>query len=80
MTGLTEEDKRCLVDIREVEVDTSLPKRERVADFVRQIKDPHCYRHGKYVVLTRFVSTNVTLEERMAGYLASKAVSSTDGV
>lgn len=30
-----------LVDIRTVTVDKSLPKEERIADFVRQIKNPY---------------------------------------
>lgn len=69
-----------LVDIRDVTVDTTLPKQERIADFVRQIKNPYCYKHGNYVVRVGFTKTSVTLEERLEGYLASKVASSTDGM
>ena len=61
-----------LVDIRDVKVNTSLPKRERAIDFIRQIGNPYCYRHGKYVVKVGFSDTEVSLEERLAGYILSK--------
>ena len=43
-------DPSDLRDIRDVKVNTDLPKRERILDFIRQIGNPYCYRHGKYVV------------------------------
>lgn len=36
-------DRDELVDIRDVKVNTSLPKRERAIDFIRQIGNPYCY-------------------------------------
>ena len=65
-------DRDELVDIRDVKVNTSLPKRERAIDFIRQIGNPYCYRHGKYVVKVGFSDTEVSLEERLAGYILSK--------
>ena len=35
-----------LVDIREVSVDKNLPKEERIAAFIRQIKNPYRFRCG----------------------------------
>ncbi len=61
-----------LRDIRDVTVNTDLPKKERILDFIRQIGNPYCYRHGKYVVKISFTDTNVTLEQRMLSYLRSK--------
>ena len=61
-----------LVDIRDVKVNTALPKRERAPDFIRQIGNPYCYKHGKYVVKVGFSDTEVSLEERLAGYIRSK--------
>ena len=58
-------DPTGLRDIREVKVNTDLPKRERILDFIRQIGNPYCYRHGKYVVKVSFTDTDVTLEDRM---------------
>ena len=65
-------DPDTLRDIRDVEVNTALPKKERILDFIRQIGNPYCYRHGKYVVKISFTDTDVTLEERMLAYIRSK--------
>ncbi len=65
-------DINTLRDIRDVKVNTDLPKEERVLDFIRQIGNPYCYRHGKYVVKISFTDTDVTLEQRMLSYLRSK--------
>lgn len=65
-------DRDELVDIRDVKVNTALPQRERALDFLRQIKNPYCYKHGKYIVKVRFSDTEVSLEERIADYIRSK--------
>ena len=65
-------DPETLRDIRDVTVNTDLPKRERILDFIRQIGNPYCYRHGKYVVKVSFIDTDVTLEDRMLAYIRSK--------
>ena len=65
-------DPDTLRDIRDVTVNADLPKRERILDFIRQIGNPYCYRHGKYVVKVSFTDTDVTLEERMLSYIRSK--------
>ena len=64
--------REALRDIREVEINASLPKGERILDFIRQIGNPYCYRHGDYVVKISFTDTDVTLEERMLSYIRSK--------
>lgn len=65
-------DRTALKDIREVHVNTELPKKERILDFIRQIGNPYCYRHGDYVVKVGFADTDVTLEDRMLSYIRSK--------
>ena len=65
-------DPDTLRDIRDVEVNTALPKKDRILDFIRQIGNPYCYRHGKYVVKVSFIDTDVTLEDRMLAYIRSK--------
>ena len=64
-------DRESLVDIREVQIDRELPREKRFEDFLRQIKNPYCYRCGKIVVKISFSDTNVTLEERLEHYLAT---------
>ncbi len=65
-------DRSALKDIRDVHVNTELPKKERILDFIRQIGNPYCYRHGDYVVKVGFADTDVTLEDRMLSYIRSK--------
>ena len=65
-------DPETLRDIRDVKVNADLPKHERILDFIRQIGNPYCYRHGKYVVKVSFTDTDVTLEDRMLSYIRSK--------
>lgn len=65
-------DRSTLKDIRDVQVNTELPKKERILDFIRQIGNPYCYRCGDYVVKVGFADTDVTLEDRMLSYIRSK--------
>ena len=58
-----------LKDIRDVHVNTDLPKPERTLDFIRQIGNPYCFRHGKYVVKVSFSD----LRHTAATLLASRA-------
>ncbi len=65
-------DPETLRDIRDVHINTELPKQERILDYIRQIGNPYCYCHGKYVVKISFTDTDVTLEERLLDYIRSK--------
>ena len=58
-----------LVDIREVSVDKNLPKEERIAAFIHQIKNPYRFRCGDFVVNACFAGNGVTLEECLQGIL-----------
>ena len=61
-----------LRDIRDVRINTALPKEQRIQDYIRQIGNPYCYSHGKYVVKISFANTEVTLEDRLLDYIRSK--------
>lgn len=52
-----------LTDIRTVSVDPSLPKAERIAEFLRQIKNPYCFKCGKFTVRAQFDPNGVSLED-----------------
>lgn len=58
-----------LVDIREIKVDKDLPREERIAEFVRQIKDPYCFKCGKFIVQATFAADGPTLEDCIRGIL-----------
>lgn len=65
-------DRNSLVDIKSITINTALPKEERMHDFIRQIKNPYMYRHGKYIVKIAFSDTDITLEERLTDYVRAK--------
>ena len=54
-----------LVDIRDVVVDLTLPPNERLADYIRQIKNPYLFKCGKLTVQVEFAESNETLEDRL---------------
>ena len=64
-------DKDALVDIRDMKIDRTLPKEERIRSFVEQIKNPYCFKVGEVAVKMTFADTEVTLEDRMEHYLRS---------
>lgn len=62
-------DPETLVDIREIEIDRSLPKEGRQKEFMRKIRNPYCFRVGKVAVSVGFSANGVTFEQRMEHYL-----------
>lgn len=62
-------DPSTLKDIRDVKINTSLPSKERIQDYIRQIGNPYCYRYGKFVVKLRYADEGATLNDRLESYL-----------
>ena len=64
-------DPEQLVDIRDISIHTELPREERVLDFIRQIRNPYCFPHGKTVVKIGFseAAKETTMEEQFESYL-----------
>ena len=57
-------DTSSLVDIEQVQIQTELPQEERIADYIRQIKNPYCYiSHGVAVKIS--FTGKCTLEESL---------------
>ena len=52
-----------LADIQTIAVDQTLSKEERIAEFLRQIKNPYCFKCGKFTVQAQFSSNGVSLED-----------------
>ena len=53
-----------LVDIQDIVVKSQLPKEERIADFIQNIKNPYLCKCGNMVVQSVFEETDITLIER----------------
>lgn len=62
-------DQNSLVDIKDIHIDETLPRRQRFTEFIRQIGNPYCYRCGKVIVKVCFSNTDATLEDRLEHYL-----------
>ena len=57
------------IDIREISVDTHLSKAERIAEFVRQIRNPCHFKCGKFTVNAVFADNGTSLEDCIQGIL-----------
>lgn len=53
-TDIRDVDPAELVDIESVEIRSDLPNDERMADFIRQIKNPYCYLYKGMIVKVSF--------------------------
>ena len=60
-----------LRDIKDVVVDTSVPRRERIRDYVSQIGNPYRYLDDGIVVEIGYTDTDVSLQDRLAAYASS---------
>ncbi len=47
-------DPESLADINDVKINTDLPVAERVKDFIRQVKNPYCYKNHGIIVKVSF--------------------------
>lgn len=60
-----------LVDIRTITVDKDLPKQARIAEFLRQIKDPYHFKCGSFVVTAKFAEgDSPTIEDCLQEMMA----------
>ncbi len=64
-------DMDTLVDIRDVNIDMDWPKEKRIEEFIRQIKNPYCFKVGKVAVKVEFSEGDATFEDRVKEYLES---------
>lgn len=52
-----------LVDINDVTVSKELTKKERIAEFIKQIKNPYCFRCGDFIVKARYTDNGLSMED-----------------
>ena len=53
-----------LVDVTRIVIPEGLSKEERVKEYLRQVKNPYCFRVGKMVVKNVYSDDGVSLQER----------------
>lgn len=59
-----------LIDIRDVKLDGSLEQPERIRSFLRQIKNPYCFKVGDVVVNVAYTEGGTTLNDCFADMLS----------
>ena len=57
-------DPATLVDITEIKIDESMSKEERIKEYLRQVKNPYCFRVGDMVVKCSYSNDGVTIKDR----------------
>lgn len=58
-----------LVDIREVEIDRTLPLEERILSYVEQIKNPYMFKVGNTIVRVSYAETQKTMNENFVNMI-----------
>lgn len=66
---ISEVNKKELVDINTVSIDTDEPITERIEKFLEQIKNPYCFLCNDITVKIEFDSQGKSLDEILKKYL-----------
>ncbi len=53
-----------LVDITKIHIDEKLDGERRKEEFIRQVKNPYCFRVGKIIVKASYNGNGVSLNQR----------------
>jgi len=62
-------DPDTIIDANEIYIDTNLPAPERMAEYIRQIRNPYFMKVGTVIVKMNFADTSVTAKECYEKYL-----------
>ena len=57
-------DPETLVDVTTIKIDENMSKEERVKEYLRQVRNPYCFKVGNVVVKCSYSNDGVTLKER----------------
>ncbi|MCI8938224.1 MAG: hypothetical protein HFI44_15495 [Lachnospiraceae bacterium] len=53
-----------VVDIRQIKIEEGLSQQEKRREFIRQVKNPYCFRVGNVIVKASYSRNGVSLNER----------------
>ena len=56
-------ERSSLREIKNVVIDTSIPRKERIRDYVAQIGNPYCYLDDGIVVEIGYTDTEISLQD-----------------
>ena len=52
-----------LVDINDISVNKDSPKPEHIKEYIRQIKNPYCFKCGNFVVTAKYSDKGLSIED-----------------
>lgn len=52
-----------LVDIRSVSIDKNLAKHERIAEYIRQIRNPYRFKCGDFIISVKYSESGPSLDK-----------------
>ena len=61
--------KAQLADVSGITFDNKLPKEDRAARILKQVKNPYCVRHGDTAVKIEFSDDGPPLQDMIASFL-----------
>ena len=64
-------DRASLVDLKDVPIDTNLPRHERMVKFIRQIGNPYIYKCGGIIIKESFSNNGKTIEDCLEQYIGT---------
>jgi hypothetical protein len=64
-------DRASLIDLRDVPINTKLPRQERIADYLKRIGNPFCYKFGDIVIKESFSNNGRTIEDCLEQYIGT---------
>lgn len=70
-TDIQAVDIQNLVDISDIKIDTAMGKNERIRNFVRDIKNPYCFRCKNTIVKVSFCNDGSSFQELLQDYFSS---------
>lgn len=53
-----------VVDIQQIKIEEGLSQQEKRKEFIRQVKNPYCFRVGKVIVKASYSGNGICLNER----------------
>lgn len=61
-------------DIKDLRIDNSLGKEERILSYLEQMENPYEYQDGETRVRIRFSDTEKTLTDQLISYASEKSI------
>ena len=61
-----------LMELTEIQIDESLPKQERILDFIKKIRNPYCFKCNGVIIKLEFSNEGMSFEDGMVQYLIHK--------